>query len=187
MLGTLISVSTSHAEAQACGEYCVRTETSGQWGCTSMREMLAHQLCGGWNYRWKARGNTAMVRASGTRQGKLRKLTVLVLSWPSVLVLISNAVKGRHDHGSSHKRKTFHWGGFHVQKFSPLSLWWDTLVKGRHGTGEVAECPTTWLAGNRKWPVLLGLAWAYIRPQNLPPQWHTFLHQDYSYPKGHTS
>lgn len=44
-----------------------------------------------------------MVRASGIREGKLRVLAVLILSWLSVLVRVSNAGKRHHDHGSSHK------------------------------------------------------------------------------------
>lgn len=33
------------------------------------------------------------------------------------------------------------------------------------------------LAGNRKWPEMLGVAWAYVRPQHLPLQWHSSSHQ----------
>ena len=30
-----------------------------------------------------------------------------------------------------------------------------------------------WSTGNRMWTEPLGMAWAYMRPQSQPPQWHT--------------
>ena len=46
--------------------------------------------------------------------------------------------------------------------------WWHA---GRRGAGEVAESSTS-CKSNRKWFHSLGMAWAHMRPQSPPPQWH---------------
>jgi hypothetical protein len=83
----------------------------------------------------------------------------------------SPAVRRHHDQNSC--KKTWGGGGAWLQfaMFSPLSPWWETCT-GRRGAGEGAESPTSWSTGSRK-GLSLGVAWAYLRPQSPPPQWHT--------------
>ena len=46
------------------------------------------------------------------------------------------AVKSPHDHGNSYKGKHFIGADLQVQRFSPLSSWWETRQHpGRHGAG----------------------------------------------------
>ena len=46
----------------------------------------------------------------------------------SVLVRVSIAVKGSHDHNNSYKGKTFNWGDLHFQRFGPLASWDNMMV-----------------------------------------------------------
>ena len=64
-------------------------------------------------------------------------------------------------------KENFQLGDLQFQRFSPLSPWWETWWRaGRHGAGEGAEISTSWLAGNKKWSVLLGMTWSYRRSQS---------------------
>jgi hypothetical protein len=75
----------------------------------------------------------------------------------------------------------FNWAGLQFQKFSPLLLWWKAWqCAGRHGAGG-AKSSTSWSAGScRRLYATLTIAWAFKRPQSLPPQWYTVQ-------QGHTS
>ena len=47
--------------------------------------------------------------------------------------------------------KTFNSGWLTIERFSPLSAWWEARKHaGRHGAGEVPESSTSGSAGSRK-------------------------------------
>ena len=73
----------------------------------------------------------------------------------SVSVRVPIAVKRQHDHSKSDKGKALT-GMAYIFKclvhYHHGVTWWHA---GRHGAGEVAKCPTSCLAGSRKWSVSL--------------------------------
>ena len=75
-----------------------------------------------------------------------------------VLVRFSIDVKRYHDHRISDKEKHLI-GEAYIFRGSVHyyhgATWWHA---GRHGAGEVAGSPTSWLAGHRKWSETLGMA-----------------------------
>ena len=61
-------------------------------------------------------------------------------------------------------KETYHWGGLHFQRFSPLSSWWTWWHVGRHGSREVAG-EFSILHREQEVVCLTDVAW----PQSLPP------------------
>lgn len=58
-------------------------------------------------------------------------------------------------------KKAFNWGWLTGQKFSPLSVWWETCHHtGRCDAGEIAGSPVSGFIGSRK-RESLGLEWAF--------------------------
>ena len=66
-------------------------------------------------------------------------------------------------------KKTFNWvGSLTVQSIFIMAVSKPSMVLKKK-----LRVLTSWLTSNRKWSEMLGVAWAYMRPQSPPPQWHT--------------
>jgi hypothetical protein len=69
----------------------------------------------------------------------------------SILNLCFIVVKRHHDPGNYYEGKHLIGSGWHFQRFSPLTSWWQVWQHvGRHGTGEVAKSFASRSAGRRK-------------------------------------
>ena len=52
-------------------------------------------------------------------------------------LVVFMVAKRHHDHSNSYKGKHFIEAGLQIQRFSPLSSWWEAWEHaGRHGAGE---------------------------------------------------
>ena len=70
---------------------------------------------------------------------------------PTVLVRVSIAVKRHCEQGNVPKEQHLIGAGLQLQRFSPLSSWWEAWQHpGRHGAGEGAESSTSWSEGRQE-------------------------------------
>lgn len=96
----------------------------------------------------------------------------------SVLARVSIAVKRYHNQGNSYKGKHLIGAGLQVQRFSPLSSWWEACqLPGRHGAGG-AESSTACYEGKQKTTVFQEARKRVSKPTSIVTQ---FLQQGHTY------